>query len=431
MWHRLLHTSLLIISLLGLSPLRLFGQADRVYRPENVPNVQLSDSTQFLSDPNSYIDKESSQTINAYLQDLRVKRGIEFAVVVLPSIGNSSIEDFSNKLFRLWGLGDKKSNNGLLFILVVEDRKSRWEVGYGLEGYLTDASTASIWRNQMRRLVAQGRYGEAILSGIASVDTRLNEQGYIKTTQTKDKRNDVDFWGFMLGAYFILAFLGFGYIILDMRISALSGLKSTTEARKQISIIGSKYRRLLFVYCIFALTLGLLLIYIRRLLFSRIRKMAQQCPNCHQNTMQEINNPTTLTALQLLETKLGAKHYDAYSCRGCHYNEVIGEDIAGSPYRYCPKCGGKTAKLIKSTRYRKPSYGKIYRLNQYQCMYCHNLSEEDRIDEDANNNSDMLGLGAGLLLGAMSRSRGFSNGGFSGGSFGGGSSGGGGSTGSW
>ena len=64
-------------------------------------------------------------------------------------------------------------------------------------------------------------------------------------------------------------------------------------------------------------------------------------------------------------------------------------------------------------------------------MYCHNLSEEDRIDEDANNNSDMLGLGAGLLLGAMSRGRGFSDGGFSGGSFGGGSSGGGGSTGSW
>ena len=52
----------------------------------------------------------------------------------------------------------------------------------------------------MRGLVAQGRYGEAILSGIASVDARLNEQGYIKTTRTKDKRNDVDFWGFMLGA---------------------------------------------------------------------------------------------------------------------------------------------------------------------------------------------------------------------------------------
>ena len=272
MWHRLLHTSLLIISLLGLSPLRLFGQADRVYRPEDVPNVQLADSTQFLSDPNNYIDNESSQTINAYLQDLRVKQGIEFAVVVLPSIGNSSIEDFSNKLFRLWGLGDKKSNNGLLFILVVEDRKSRWEVGYGLEGYLTDASTGSIWRNQMRGLVAQGHYGEAILSGIASVNARLNEQGYLKTAQTKNKRNDVDFWGFMLGAYFILAFLGFGYIILDMRISALSGLKNTTEARKQIGIIDSKYRRLLFIYCIFALPLGLLLIYIRRLLLSRISR---------------------------------------------------------------------------------------------------------------------------------------------------------------
>ena len=91
MWHRLLHTSLLIISLLGLSSLRLFGQADRVYRPEDVPNVQLADSTQFLSDPNSYIDKESSQTINAYLQDLRAKRGVEFAVVVLPAIAQLKI----------------------------------------------------------------------------------------------------------------------------------------------------------------------------------------------------------------------------------------------------------------------------------------------------------------------------------------------------
>ena len=115
--------------LLLLTPMLLSGREEYLaYRASDVPNVYLQDSTRLLSDPNDYISLAEENEINLKLLEIKRLYGVEFAVVVVPQIHNS-IEEFANSLFRLWGLGNKKNNNGLLFVLAIEARQSRFEVG--------------------------------------------------------------------------------------------------------------------------------------------------------------------------------------------------------------------------------------------------------------------------------------------------------------
>ena len=65
-------------------------------------------------------------------------------VVTVNSLDGDAIEDYANKLFRQYGIGDSKKNNGVLILLSIQDRKCRIEVGYGLEGTLTDGNTGLI-----------------------------------------------------------------------------------------------------------------------------------------------------------------------------------------------------------------------------------------------------------------------------------------------
>ncbi|MCI8441818.1 MAG: hypothetical protein HFG27_04715 [Provencibacterium sp.] len=75
---------------------------------------------------------------------LQEATGAQIVVATVPSLQGETIEEYANALFRSWGIGDKKENNGLLILLAVSDRQLRTEVGYGLEGALNDAKTGRL-----------------------------------------------------------------------------------------------------------------------------------------------------------------------------------------------------------------------------------------------------------------------------------------------
>lgn len=429
MMRSLLRTSLIMLGLLVLLPWRVVAQTEHSFSPDEVPNVQLSDSTRFVSDPSDYISEEQEWEINRSLQSLRAKYGIEFAVVVVPSIKGADIESFSTSLFRLWGLGDKEVNDGLLFVLAVEARKSRFEVGYGLEGYLTDARTGRIWRQSMRPLVQNGDYARAILSGIDAVQVVLQKENYT-AGKPASRKEGVD-WYVVLQLYSVVMLLVFVCVVLNLKVASSKAFRSSSEARTVLLKLDKSYSRSVIVLCIFALPLGLFTLFLRRYLLSSLRRLASECPNCKQLAMKQ-SSKLVLTPVQAKEVSLGSYSYLSYECGACYAVDTIGLENQLSGYKRCLSCGGKTARLISVKRYRKPSTHQIYRLENYQCMYCGNHHHQDKFDREVNQEADLLGLGAGIVLGsALSRGRGGYSGGFGGGSFGGGSSGGGGSTGSW
>ena len=82
--------------------------------------------------------------LGQYLAGHERATGNQLVVVTLPDLQGYDIATFSNLLARQWGVGQKGKNNGVLLVVAKKERKMRIEVGYGLEGQLTDAISANI-----------------------------------------------------------------------------------------------------------------------------------------------------------------------------------------------------------------------------------------------------------------------------------------------
>ncbi|HSI39374.1 MAG TPA: TPM domain-containing protein [Xanthobacteraceae bacterium] len=90
------------------------------------------------------LDAATTASLDSKLAAHEAKNGDQLVVATVPSLQGTSVEDYANQLFRHWQLGQAKINNGVLLLVAPNDRKVRIEVGYGLEGVLTDAVAATI-----------------------------------------------------------------------------------------------------------------------------------------------------------------------------------------------------------------------------------------------------------------------------------------------
>lgn len=95
------------------------------------------------------LDAATREALTQKLAALEAKSTDQFVVVTLKSLQGTSIEDFGVQLGRHWGIGQKSKNNGILLIVAPNERKVRIEVGYGLEGTLTDAIARFIIENSI------------------------------------------------------------------------------------------------------------------------------------------------------------------------------------------------------------------------------------------------------------------------------------------
>jgi uncharacterized protein len=90
------------------------------------------------------INAATRNSIEAKSKDLEDKSGIQLVVATVKSLQGGDIETYANQLFRFWKLGEAKKNNGVLLLVAPTEHKVRIEVGYGLEGTLTDALSSVI-----------------------------------------------------------------------------------------------------------------------------------------------------------------------------------------------------------------------------------------------------------------------------------------------
>lgn len=144
------------------------------YTIDDVPNVRLSDVRQYVTDPSAILSATARDSINAILGRLEKSTGIETAVVMLPSIGDEDIFDFGHELFRKWGIGKKKSDNGLLILFVKDQKKVRFTTGYGIEGTMTDAMSKRIQTTLMVPRFKKGNWDGGMVSGVRAVAKTLD-----------------------------------------------------------------------------------------------------------------------------------------------------------------------------------------------------------------------------------------------------------------
>jgi uncharacterized protein len=97
----------------------------------------------------------------------------QVAVLTIPTIGDEGIEEFATRAFGTWRLGQRGKDNGVLVVVVPKDRKMRIEVGYGLEGTLTDAAASRIIRNVMTPAFKAGDFDKGVADGVDAIVGQL------------------------------------------------------------------------------------------------------------------------------------------------------------------------------------------------------------------------------------------------------------------
>ena len=137
-------------------------------RAAEVPYLsgRVVDDAEILSAP-------TRDKLTALMKAHEAATGNQIAVLTVPTIRDDSIEAYATKVFETWKLGQKGKDNGVLVVIVPQERKMRIEVGYGLEGTLTDVASSRIIRNLMTPQFKSGNYDQGTLDGVAAVIAQL------------------------------------------------------------------------------------------------------------------------------------------------------------------------------------------------------------------------------------------------------------------
>jgi uncharacterized protein len=127
----------------------------------------------YVEDYANVISPADEQSLNGILQELEQKTGAQYIILTVETTGGTPIEDFSIKLAEKWKLGQKGKDNGLLFVIAVKDREYRFEVGYGLEGFITDQYCGRIGREVLAPYLKKGDYSQGIFQANAEIAQKI------------------------------------------------------------------------------------------------------------------------------------------------------------------------------------------------------------------------------------------------------------------
>ena len=177
---------ILCVFILALCPIiSIWAQSEKAYTIQSVPNTYAMDRRMHVSDPDGLLALDYASEINRILTTLEDSTGIQSMVVMLTSIGNEDIFEFSHNLFRHWGIGSTKRNEGLLIVYVADQRKIRFTTGYGLEGILPDAMCKRIQSRYMIPHFREGNTDLGMLEGTKAVVGVLD--GSMKADNTEEE----------------------------------------------------------------------------------------------------------------------------------------------------------------------------------------------------------------------------------------------------
>ena len=178
--------------------------------------VSYPSASGYVVDQSGIIDSDAQNRLQAWILELKQKTSAEVAVVTVDSTQPLSIEEYAVNLFQRFGIGQKGKDNGVLLLVAYKDRDMRIEVGYGLEGAITDAYSRRIINSIITPEFKEGNFSGGIEKGTAAIVsliakeynvtlTGVPEQNYSQSSSQKDD----SFW-FLL--FFIILFLSFRFM---------------------------------------------------------------------------------------------------------------------------------------------------------------------------------------------------------------------------
>ena len=150
------------------------------------------------------IDPAVREQLTQQLQALEQTSGDQLVVVTVPDLQGVPIEDYGYQLGRQWGIGQKGKDNGALLIVARDDRQLRIEVGYGLEGVLTDAQSWVIINQVILPKFKAGNFSQGISDGVAAMIQVVGGEPLAVPAHVADANFAMDNPGFSIGLFILL-----------------------------------------------------------------------------------------------------------------------------------------------------------------------------------------------------------------------------------
>lgn len=176
--------------------------------PHNVLALDVPKLNGYVNDLADVISPATELKIERFLHDFERSDSTQLVILTIESLENEVLEAYSLRVAESWEIGQKGKDNGALLLISKQDRQMRIEVGYGLEGRLTDLLTGRIIDNEIKPRFQAGDFDGGIIAGVTAMAeaVRGEYQGTGNTSQKK-KRNP---WGSLA----LLLFLGPGLMLL-------------------------------------------------------------------------------------------------------------------------------------------------------------------------------------------------------------------------
>jgi len=163
-------------------------------------DARVVDTTQTLDAP-------TRTSLAKTLADLEQRKGAQIAVLMVPTTGDETIDQYAVRAFEQWKLGRKEVDDGILFVVAKNDRRMRIEVGYGLEGAVPDLMASRIIREQVTPLFQQGDFAGGIAAGVDSLAKLVEGEDLPPPKTAADADGDSGSLGVMLAPLAIMAAL--------------------------------------------------------------------------------------------------------------------------------------------------------------------------------------------------------------------------------
>ncbi|HDZ61921.1 MAG TPA: TPM domain-containing protein [Nitrospirae bacterium] len=146
--------------------------------------VSLPDRpSNYVVDLAGIINDNVESDLNRYLMELEQKTTAQMVVLTIQSLEGESLEDLSLQIAHdKWKLGQKGKDNGVLLLVSLQDRKYRFEIGYGLEGVLPDSFVGQIGRDYLVPYFREGDYSKGIFTASLAVVSTISSDAGVEIT---------------------------------------------------------------------------------------------------------------------------------------------------------------------------------------------------------------------------------------------------------
>lgn len=151
---------------------------------KNRQNLPVPDPTGYVVDQAEILSPETEQALAGMIEALDKKDSTQLAVLTIPTLKGDNLEMYALAVAETWGVGQKGKDNGALLLIAQKERKVRIEVGYGLEGRLTDLLAGRIIRNEITPRFKEGDFDGGVRAGVEAMIEAVKGE-HQATTESK------------------------------------------------------------------------------------------------------------------------------------------------------------------------------------------------------------------------------------------------------